>query len=56
MSNAIYQLRAVTGLCNSREFDAATSKLLLYKQKINRDVIDQAILRFSESFGLVLDL
>lgn len=54
--NAVDQLRAVAGLCNSGEFDAATSNLPLHERKINGDATDQAVLRFSESLGPVLEL
>ncbi|KAF4633510.1 hypothetical protein G7Y89_g4608 [Cudoniella acicularis] len=54
--NAVDQLRAVAGLCNSGEFDAATNHLPLHKRKINGDATDQAILRFSESLGPVSEL
>lgn len=54
--NAVEQLRAVAGLCNSSDFDAATIKLPLHERKINGDATDQAILRFSESFGPVSQL
>jgi sodium/potassium-transporting ATPase subunit alpha len=56
ISNAVHQLRAVAGLCNSGEFDAASSQLPLHERKINGDATDQAILRFSESLGPVSDL
>ena len=54
--NAVDQLRAVAGLCNSGEFDAATNHLPLHEQKINGDATDQAVLRFSESLGPVSEL
>lgn len=54
--NAVSQLRAVAGLCNSGEFDAATYDLPLHERKINGDATDQAVLRFSESLGPVSDL
>ena len=54
--NAIEQLRLIAGLCNSGEFDAATQDLPLSERKINGDATDQAILRFSESLGPVLQL
>jgi len=50
-SNAINQLRAVSGLCNSGEFDAATIHLPLHERKINGDATDQAVLRLSETLG-----
>ena len=54
--NAIDQLRVIAGLCNSSEFDAASSHLPLPKRKINGDASDQAILRFSEHLRSVSDL
>ncbi|KAI9681771.1 MAG: hypothetical protein M1829_000516 [Trizodia sp. TS-e1964] len=48
---AVEQLRAIAGLCNAGEFDAATSHLPLVERKINGDATDQAILRFSEGLG-----
>ena len=54
--NAIDQLRAIAGLCNSGEFDAATNHLPLPERKINGDATDQAILRFSEFLGSVSEL
>jgi len=55
-SNAVAQLRAVAGLCNSGQFDASTMHLPLHDRKINGDATDQAILRFSESLGPVAEL
>lgn len=55
-SNAVTQLRSVAGLCNSGEFDAATSKLPIHERKINGDATDQAVLRFSETLGPVSEL
>lgn len=55
-SNALEQLRAIAGLCNAGEFDAATSSLPLSGRKIIGDATDQAILRFSEHLGSVSDL
>lgn len=54
--NALDQLRVITGLCNSGEFDPATNHLPLPERKINGDATDQAILRFSEHLGSVSDL
>ncbi|KAK0720249.1 Na+/H+/K+ antiporter P-type ATPase [Lasiosphaeris hirsuta] len=51
--NAIDQLRAVAGLCNAGEFDAATRHLPLALRKIHGDATDQAILRFAENLGSV---
>ena len=55
-TNAIDQLRAIAGLCNSGEFDAATGNLPLEERKINGDATDRAILRFSEGLGSVSEL
>ncbi len=55
-SNAIEQLRVIAGLCNSGDFDAATTDLPLHERKINGDATDQAILRLSESLGPVAEL
>ncbi|RDL34359.1 putative calcium-transporting ATPase [Venustampulla echinocandica] len=54
--NAVDQLRAIAGLCNSGEFDASTTHLPLHERKINGDATDQAVLRFSESLSSVSDL
>ncbi|KAF3931111.1 hypothetical protein ABW20_dc0107790 [Dactylellina cionopaga] len=54
--NALSQLRAVAGLCNAGEFDAASMHLPLHKRKINGDATDQAVLRFSETLGSVQEL
>ncbi|CAL3970765.1 unnamed protein product [Diplocarpon coronariae] len=55
-SNAVAQLRAVAGLCNSGEFDAATLDLPIHERKINGDATDQALLRFSETLGPVSEI
>jgi sodium/potassium-transporting ATPase subunit alpha len=55
-NNPIPQLRALAGLCNAGEFDAATIHLPLSERKIAGDATDQAVLRFSESLGPVRDL
>ena len=55
-SNAVDQLRAIAGLCNSAEFDVLSSHQPLEKRKINGDATDKAILRFSESLGEVAHL
>src|SRR5579862_4070424 len=52
-NNAIEELRALAGICNTGEFDAATVNLPLHQRKINGDATDQAILRFSEGLGSV---
>lgn len=54
--NAVDQLRAIAGLCNSGEFDVATDHLPLHDRKINGDATDQAVLRLSESLGSVTEL
>jgi sodium/potassium-transporting ATPase subunit alpha len=54
--NAVDQLRAVAGLCNSGEFDMATEQLPLHERRINGDATDQALLRLSESLGPVSEL
>lgn len=54
--NPVAQLRAVAGLCNVGEFDAASIDLPLSKRKINGDATDQAVLRFSEGLGPVVQL
>lgn len=51
--SAIQQLRAISGLCNAAEFDAASSHQPLAERRIFGDATDQAILRFSERFGSV---
>lgn len=55
-SSGVHQLRAMTGLCNMSEFDAATISRPLHERTIFGDATDQAILRFSESLGSVSDL
>lgn len=55
-TTAVDQLRAIAGLCNSGEFDAATNNLPLEERKINGDATDKAILRFSEGLGSVSEL
>jgi sodium/potassium-transporting ATPase subunit alpha len=47
--NAVDQLRAVAGLCNSEQ-------LPLHERRINGDATDQALLRLSESLGPVSEL
>lgn len=56
LSNYIDQLRAVTGICNAGQFDAASAHLPLNDRKINGDATDQAILRLSEHIGPVSEL
>lgn len=55
-NNFISQLRLHAGLCNAGEFDASTLNLPLAERKINGDATDQAVLRFSESFGPVSEI
>lgn len=55
-NNAIEQLRLISGLCNSGEFDAATEKLPLHERLIHGDATDQAIIRLSASLGPVSEL
>ncbi|KAK2054286.1 Na,H/K antiporter P-type ATPase [Colletotrichum caudatum] len=55
-NNSLQQLRAVAGLCNAGQFDAATMRLPLHERVIHGDATDQAILRFSESLGPVNEL
>ncbi|OHW91807.1 k antiporter p-type ATPase [Colletotrichum incanum] len=55
-NNSLEQLRAVAGLCNAGQFDAATMRLPLHERVIHGDATDQAILRFSESLGQVSEL
>jgi sodium/potassium-transporting ATPase subunit alpha len=56
ISTAASQLRALAGLCNAGEFDAVTNHLPLHDRNIIGDATDQAVLRFSESFGPVNEL
>ena len=51
--SGIPQLRAMAGLCNAAEFDAASTNLPLHERPIYGDATDQAVLRFSESLGPV---
>lgn len=55
-NNALDQLRAIAGLCNAGQLDAATMRLPLHERVIHGDATDQAILRFSESLGQVAEL
>ncbi|OBR04367.1 Na+/H+/K+ antiporter P-type ATPase [Colletotrichum higginsianum IMI 349063] len=55
-NNSMEQLRAIAGLCNAGQFDAATMRLPLHERVIHGDATDQAILRFSESLGQVAEL
>ena len=56
LSNYIDQIRAVAGICNAGQFDAASVHLPLNDRKINGDATDQAILRLSEYIGPVSEL
>jgi sodium/potassium-transporting ATPase subunit alpha len=50
---ALQQLRVVSAVCNSGEFDPTTIHLPLDQRKIIADATDQAILRMSQSLGPV---
>lgn len=56
LSNYIAQLRAIAGICNAGQFDAASAHLPLNERKINGDATDQAILRLSEYIGPVSEI
>ncbi|SPO06040.1 probable Na+/K+ ATPase, alpha subunit [Cephalotrichum gorgonifer] len=51
--SSIYQLRAITGLCNSAEFETDGKESPLAERHIFGDATDQASLRLSESLGSV---
>jgi sodium/potassium-transporting ATPase subunit alpha len=55
-ASGVHQLRAIAGLCNAAQFDAASMKVPLHERPIYGDATDQAILRFSEALGPVSDL
>jgi sodium/potassium-transporting ATPase subunit alpha len=55
-SSGIHQLRAMAGLCNASEFDAATLNLPLHERVIHGDATDQAIFRLSEGLGPTAEL
>lgn len=55
-ASGTHQLRAMAGLCNAAEFDAASTSLPLHERTIYGDATDQAVLRFSEGLGSVADL
>lgn len=55
-ATALSQLRALAGLCNSAEFDAATESLPTMDRKVFGDATDSAILRFSEFLAPVAEL
>ena len=54
--SGIYQVRAITGLCNSAEFEAESKEAPLTERHIFGDATDQASLRLSESLGPVSEL
>jgi sodium/potassium-transporting ATPase subunit alpha len=54
--DVIDQVRILSGLCNSGDFDAATMHLPILERKVNGDATDQAVLRLSESLGSVAEL
>jgi sodium/potassium-transporting ATPase subunit alpha len=55
-ASGVHQLRALAGLCNASEFDAATINLPLHERVIHGDATDQAVFRFSEGLGPTADL
>lgn len=55
-STGVHQLRALSGLCNAAEFDAAAENMPLNERPIFGDATDQAILRFSELLGPVSEM
>lgn len=55
-ASGTHQLRAMAGLCNAAEFDAATMELPIYERTVYGDATDQAILKFSEHLGPVSEL
>jgi magnesium-transporting ATPase (P-type) len=55
-STGVHQLRALSGLCNAAEFDAAAENMPLDERPIFGDATDQAILRFSELLGPVSEM
>ncbi|KAF2132016.1 calcium ATPase [Dothidotthia symphoricarpi CBS 119687] len=50
------ELRMLSGLCNSGEFDAATMHKPIPERTINGDATDKATLAFSETLGSVAEL
>jgi sodium/potassium-transporting ATPase subunit alpha len=56
LASGLWQLRALAGLCNAAQFDAASMKLPLAERQIYGDATDQAILRLSERLGPVSEL
>ncbi|KAF5859084.1 hypothetical protein ETB97_003326 [Aspergillus alliaceus] len=55
-TSGVHQLRAASALCNAAEFDASSTGLPLHERRIYGDATDQAVLRFSESLGSVLEM
>lgn len=55
-STGVHQLRALSGLCNAAEFDAAAENMPLNERPIFGDATDQAVLRFSELLGPVSEM
>ncbi|XDG04654.1 hypothetical protein ABKA04_004269 [Annulohypoxylon sp. FPYF3050] len=53
VTTGVDQVRAIAGLCNAAEFDAATMELPIEQRRVFGDATDQAVLRFSERFGSV---
>lgn len=56
VTSAVGQIRALSGLCNAAEFDAATMQQPIEQRRVYGDATDQAILRFSERLGPVHEL
>ncbi|RAL12873.1 cation-translocating P-type ATPase [Aspergillus homomorphus CBS 101889] len=54
--SGVHQLRAMAGLCNAAEFDAASMQLPLHEREVHGNATDQAVLRFSEGLGSVTKL
>lgn len=50
------QIQAITGLCNSADFDTDSQSTPLIDRHIFGDATDQAALRFSESLGSISEL
>ncbi|KAI1179521.1 calcium ATPase [Nemania sp. FL0916] len=55
-ASGVSQARAISGLCNAADFDAAEAHLPISERRIFGDATDQAILRFSERLGSVQQL
>ncbi|KAI0477051.1 Na,H/K antiporter P-type ATPase [Xylariaceae sp. FL0804] len=53
VTTGVSQVRAISALCNSAEFDAASPDVPVEQRKIFGDATDQAILRFSQRLGSV---